>query len=78
MALLAAMFETAFAIGTVGLTLGVTPQLGQISKSLLIFLMYFGRIGGLTLIFAALPNAEPVGARFPEESMCLHSNGRAV
>ncbi|MBE7003942.1 MAG: Trk family potassium uptake protein [Ruminococcaceae bacterium] len=69
--LLTAMFETASAIGTVGLTLGVTPQLGQLSKCLLIFLMYFGRVGGLTLIFAALPNAEPVCARFPEETVSV-------
>ncbi len=67
--LLTAMFETASAIGTVGLTLGVTPRLGPLSKCLLIFLMYFGRVGGLTLIFAALPNAEPVCARFPEETV---------
>lgn len=71
MALLTAMFETASAIGTVGLTLGVTPQLGQISKCLLIFLMYFGRVGGLTLIFAALPNTEPVRGRFPEETVSV-------
>ena len=71
MALLTAMFETASAIGTVGLTLGVTPQLGQLSKSLLIFLMYFGRVGGLTLIFAALPNAEPACGRFPEETVSV-------
>lgn len=47
------LFETASAIGTVGLTLGITPQLGGISKMILIALMYFGRVGGLTLIFAA-------------------------
>ncbi|MBE7003509.1 MAG: hypothetical protein E7425_04370 [Ruminococcaceae bacterium] len=34
MALLTAMFETASAIGTVGLTLGVTPQLGQLENNI--------------------------------------------
>ena len=41
--LMDAMFETASAIGTVGLTLGATPTLGTASKLILIFLMYFGR-----------------------------------
>lgn len=69
--LLTAMFETASAIGTVGLTLGVTPQLGTASKLLLIFLMYFGRVGGLTLIFAALPKDGNACARFPEENVSV-------
>lgn len=48
------LFETASAIGTVGLSLGITPTLGPLSRGILIFLMFFGRAGGLTLIFAAL------------------------
>ena len=52
--LLAALFETASAVGTVGLTLGITEQLGIVSRLVLILLMYFGRVGGLTLIFAAI------------------------
>ena len=69
--LLTAMFETASAIGTVGLTLGVTPQLGAASKLLLIFLMYFGRVGGLTMIFAALPKDGNACARYPEETVSV-------
>ena len=49
----ACLYETASAAGTVGLTLGLTPQLGVLSQSILILLMYFGRVGGLTLIYAA-------------------------
>ena len=48
---LTCLFETASAIGTVGLSLGITPQLGWISHLILIVLMFFGRVGGLTLIF---------------------------
>ena len=48
------LFETASAVGTVGLTLGITPTLGMLSRVILIFLMFLGRVGGLTLIFAAL------------------------
>ena len=53
----AALFETASALRTVGLTLGVTPGLGGVSRLILIFLMYFGRVGGLTLIYAVLPDS---------------------
>ena len=51
--LLTCLFETASAIGTVGITLGITPQLGTFSRLLLMALMFFGRVGGLTIIFAA-------------------------
>ena len=47
------LFETASAIGTVGLTLGITTQLGGLSQGVLIALMFIGRVGGLTLIYAA-------------------------
>lgn len=52
--LLTCLFETASAIGTVGLSLGITPALGAVSKTILMILMFFGRVGGLTLIFAAV------------------------
>ena len=48
------IFETASAIGTVGLTLGVTPELSLVSHFVLILLMFFGRVGGLTLMYAAI------------------------
>ena len=48
------LFETASAIGTVGLSKGITPDLGLLSHSILIVLMFFGRVGGLTLIYAAV------------------------
>ena len=47
------LFETVSAIGTVGLSLGITPGLGPVSRLVLIALMYTGRVGGLTLIYAA-------------------------
>ena len=46
------LFETASAIGTVGITLGITSQLGLLSRVILIVLMFLGRVGGLTLIYA--------------------------
>ena len=70
-ALDAALFETASAIGTVGLTLGLTPELGGVSRLILIFLMYFGRVGGLTLIYAVLPDSGAVPAQLPQERITV-------
>ena len=50
--LMEAFFEVASALGTVGLTLGITPNLSIISKYIIIFLMYMGRVGGLTFVYA--------------------------
>lgn len=47
-----ALFETASAIGTVGITLGITSHLSTASHFILILLMFFGRVGGLTLLLA--------------------------
>ena len=68
---LTCLFETASAIGTVGLSLGITPQLGWISQLILIVLMFFGRVGGLTLIFAALSNIQGNSARLPQERITV-------
>ena len=59
--LLTCLFETGSAIATVGLTLGITPSLGIISKCILMVLMYLGRIGGLTLIYATLSDKKQLG-----------------
>lgn len=48
----AVMFETVSAIGTVGLTMALTPSLGIASELILIVLMYLGRVGILTFAFA--------------------------
>ena len=65
------LFETASAIGTVGLTLGITPQLGLVSRMILILLMFFGRVGGLTLIFAAFSDKERKKLKFPKEKITV-------
>ena len=68
---LTCLFETASAIGTVGLSLGITPQLSCISHLLLIALMFFGRVGGLTLIFAALSHVQGNSTRLPQERITV-------
>ena len=59
------LYETASAVGTVGLTLGITPQLHIPSQMVLIMLMYLGRVGGLTLIYAAVSGKRAGTAKLP-------------
>ncbi len=66
-----AFFETASAVGTVGLSLGLTPTLGIISKIILILLMFFGRAGGLTVIFAALVSQGQNVSKYPQEKIAV-------
>lgn len=65
------LFETASAVGTAGLTLGITPMLGGISQVVLIVLMYLGRVGGLTLIYATFSGTKLNGARYPVDKMTV-------
>ena len=69
--LLTSLFETASAIGTVGLTLGITTNLGLVSRLILIVLMFFGRVGGLTLVFAATKALINNGNKYPQEKITV-------
>lgn len=66
-----ALFECASAIGTVGLTLGITPELSDASRLVLISLMYFGRVGGLTMLYAMTGSHVPVPAQMPQEKIAI-------
>ena len=63
------IFETSSAIGTVGLSLGITPGLGIISRFILIALMFLGRVGGLTLMFAAVNSNSAEVSQYPVEKI---------
>ena len=65
------IFETASAVGTVGLTLGITPGLGVTSQVILILLMFLGRVGGLTIIYAALSGSTKKLTKLPKESITV-------
>lgn len=69
--LLSCLFETASAVGTVGVTLGLTSLLSSVSKVILILLMFFGRMGGLTIMFATFEKAKPQVYRLPEEEVSV-------
>lgn len=47
-----ALFECISAIGTVGLTRGVTPSLPQVSKAVVTLLMFAGRVGSMSVAMA--------------------------
>lgn len=63
------LFEAASAIGTVGLSTGITPTLGTASRVVLMCLMFFGRVGGLTFVFAAFTPKREDLSRLPPEKI---------
>lgn len=69
--LLSALFESGSAVATVGLSLGLTPSLSAPSHLLLIFLMYLGRVGGLTLLYALADPNEAAPGRYPQETIII-------
>lgn len=67
----AALFEVVSAFGTVGLSLGITPQLHPLNKLVLIIVMYIGRIGPLTMLYA-FSRVKPAGNfQFVEENIMV-------
>ena len=69
--ILECIFEAGSAIGTVGLTLGLTPNLSTPSHVILTVLMYFGRVGGLTVVFAAVSGTKPNVSKAPKEKITV-------
>ena len=65
------LYEAVSAVCTVGLTLGITPKLHILSRFILILLMYLGRVGGLTLIYAILSNKNRNNAKMPLEKITI-------
>ena len=69
--LIQTIFECASAVATVGLTMGITSSLGAASKLILIFIMYGGRVGGLTLVFAATGRTNAIHDKYPLDHMAV-------
>ena len=69
--IMSCLYESASAIGTVGLTLGITQGIGTVSRIILIGLMFFGRVGGLTLIFATVSNKNHNVSKKPQEKITV-------
>lgn len=65
------MFEAASALGTVGLTTGVTPFLTTAGKLIIIATMLIGRLGPLTLLAALTFNLKPARYNYPGEAVIV-------
>ncbi len=64
-------FEAASALGTVGLTTGITPQLTPPGKLIIIAVMLVGRLGPLTLLAALTFNLRPAKYNYPDEAIIV-------
>lgn len=65
------LFETASAIGTVGLSMGITPQLHTVSHIILCILMFMGRVGGINIMFAAVSGNNANVSKLPQERITV-------
>lgn len=65
------LFEAISAFGTVGLSMGITPELSYHGKALITLLMYIGRIGPLTLIYALSMSKKQPNINFAEEKIAI-------
>ena len=64
-------FEAASALGTVGLTTGITPSLTNVGKLIIISAMLIGRLGPLTLLAALTFNLKPARYNYPDEAVIV-------
>ncbi|PAF18399.1 TrkH family potassium uptake protein [Terribacillus saccharophilus] len=64
-------FEVLSAFGTVGMTLGLTPELSEPGKILLSLLMFMGRVGPITIAFALAFRIKKTAVRNPEERIII-------
>ena len=62
-------FEAFSAIGTVGISVGITPKLTVIGKIVLMILMFVGRIGPLTLILSVMQKNKSI--KYAEENVLI-------
>ena len=65
------VFETISAIGTVGLSRGITPHLSVASRIIITLLMYMGRVGGLTFMLAFSTPKSVKSTTRPKENILI-------
>ncbi len=63
------LFEVFSALGTVGLSIGITPELNAVGKFLIMCCMYIGRVGPLTLALYLAQSSQVQGSKWPEEAV---------
>jgi trk system potassium uptake protein len=67
------LFEVVSAFATVGLSLGITTELNAFGRLVIIVMMFWGRLGAITLVVALAQRTSPRGqaVRYPEERVVL-------
>ncbi|AIQ20287.1 ATP synthase subunit J [Paenibacillus sp. FSL H7-0357] len=65
------LFETTSAFATVGLSMGLTPELTEVGKILICLTMFAGRLGLLTLAYALGPKQGKALYKYPEGKMII-------
>ncbi|WP_235950239.1 TrkH family potassium uptake protein [Paenibacillus apii] len=65
------LFEATSAFGTVGMSMGLTPELSPLGKLVIIITMFIGRLGPLTLAFALAQRNKKQKYRYPEEKLLI-------
>ncbi|XJZ25786.1 TrkH family potassium uptake protein [Bacillota bacterium Lsc_1132] len=65
------LFEATSAFGTVGLSMGLTPDLSPIGRLIIIFAMFAGRVGPLTIAFAVTIRRNPDAFRYPKGKIMI-------
>lgn len=65
----ALLFEAVSAYTTCGLSLGITPSLSMAGKWIIIFTMFVGRVGTLTLLVAIIKNTKNKSYSYPTEKL---------
>lgn len=68
---LACLFETVSAFGTVGLSMGVTPELTPWGKGLIVLMMIIGRVGVLTFAYIIVGAGTTNGVEYSEENLMV-------
>ena len=64
-------FEVMSAFGTVGLSTGITAELGMASRLLLVAIMFIGRLGPLTVVVSIAKREQRDLVQYPSESMLI-------
>ncbi|MFZ5648590.1 MAG: TrkH family potassium uptake protein [Bacillota bacterium] len=65
------LFEIVSAMGTVGLTLGITPELSETGRVIIMLTMFLGRLGPMTVAFALAQKGKVSKIRYPEEKIIV-------
>lgn len=65
------LFEVVSAASTVGLSLGLTQELGLIGKLVITATMFFGRLGPITIVYALTYGPEQPHIRFPKGEIMI-------